>query len=165
MIRARIIILAIIIGLVQISLHAMDTNWVIPNLVLIFVVWFAPKLDYLPMTMLVILLSVLVEMGSLLPVGIITLSLFLVMLASKLVFRGSYDTDKWTFQLALVAVATVVFNLIFYATLPGEAMIGRLGYAGIRILLEVLYNSVILLLVVGLSDRRIQTHQHYRLPQ
>lgn len=163
--RPRIILLAILVALLQIVMHAVDIGWVIPNLVLVYVVWYAPKLEYIPMTLLVIVLSAVLELGSLLPTGLVTLSLFLVMLASKLVFRGNYDTNKWTFQLVLIAIATVLMNLISYATLPVELMVGRLGYVSGQILLEVLYNGIILLLVVGLSERRVQGQSDYRLPR
>lgn len=163
--RPRIILLAILVALLQIMMHAVDIGWVIPNLVLVYVVWYAPKLEYIPMTLLVIVLSAVLELGSLLPTGLVTLSLFLVMLASKLVFRGNYDTNKWTFQLVLIAIATVLMNLISYATLPVELMVGRLGYVSGQILLEVLYNGIILLLVVGLSERRVQGQSDYRLPR
>lgn len=162
--RPRIAVLAILISLLQVGLHAAGSNWVIPNLALIFVVWYAPKLDYVSMTLLIVLMGAILEVGSVLPTGLTLLGLFLVMLASKLVFREGRDANKWSFQLALIASATIIFNIILYVTFPAEVLTVQIGHAAVRIGVELLYNSSILLLIVGLSDRRQQTHPHYRLP-
>jgi len=162
--RPRIAVLAILISLLQVGLHAAGSSWVIPNLALIFVVWYAPKLDYVSMTLLIVLMGAILEVGSVLPTGLTLLGLFLVMLASKLVFREGRDANKWSFQLALIASATIIFNIILYVTFPAEVLTVQIGHAAVRIGVELLYNSSILLLIVGLSDRRQQTHPHYRLP-
>lgn len=163
--KPRVIFFATLVSLLQVSLHAAGASWVVPNLSLIFVVWYAPKLDYIAMTLIIVLMSAILETGSVLPTGLILLGLFLVLLAAKLVFREGRDANKWSFQLALVAAATIIFNVVFYVTLPPEILTSRLGSVSLRIMLEVLYNSGILLLIVGLSDRRQQVHPHYRLPQ
>jgi len=64
----------------------------------------------------------------------------------------------------LIISATIIFNIVLYATLPAEVLTAQIGNAAVRICVELLYNSGILLLIVGLSDRRQQTHPHYRLP-
>lgn len=162
--RPRIAVLAILISLLQVGLHAVGSSWVIPNLALIFVVWYAPKLEYISMTLLIVMMGAILEVGSVLPTGLTLLGLFLVMLASKLVFREGRDANKWSFQLALIISATIIFNIVLYATLPAEVLTTQIGNAAVRICVELLYNSGILLLIVGLSDRRQQTHPHYRLP-
>ena len=116
------------------------------------------------MTLLIVLMGAILEVGSVLPTGLTLLGLFLVMLASKLVFREGRDANKWSFQLALIMSATIIFNIFLYATLPAEVLAVQIGHAAVRIGVELLYNSSILLLIVGLSDRRQQTHPHYRLP-
>lgn len=161
----RVVLVALLACLMQVTLHAGGSSWVIPNFALIFVVWYTPKLDYVAMTMLVVMMSVVLEIGSVLPTGLMLLGLFLVMLASKLVFRDGRDAHKWSFQISLVAVATVIFSGMLYALLPVEALNGELGRISLRIVLELLYNIGILLLIIGLSDRRQQAHSHYRLPQ
>lgn len=163
--RPRVVLFALLVSLLQVALHASGLTWVIPNLALLFVVWYAPKLEYVPMTFLIILMSAILETGSVLPTGLMMLGLFLVMLASKLVFREGRDANKWSFQLALVVAATIIFNIVVYASLPAGILASQLGQMGLRIALEVLYNSSILLLIVGLSDRRQPTHPHFRLPQ
>ncbi len=163
--KPRIAILAVLISLLQVGLHAAGSSWVIPNLALIFVVWYAPKLEYISMTLLIVMMGVILEVGSVLPTGLILLGLFLVMLASRLVFRDGRDANKWSFKLALIVSATIIFNIVLYATLPTEILTTQIGSAIVRIAVELLYNSSILLLIVGLSDRRQQTHPHYRLPQ
>lgn len=163
--KLRVVLLAFLIALLQIGMHAAGASWVVPNLTLIFVVWYAPKLEYITMTLLIVFISMILEVGSILPTGLLMLGLFLVMLAAKLVFRDGRDASKWSFQLALIIAATVLFNIVFYATLPASLVASHLGYVGVRIFLEVLYNSSILLLVMGLSDKRTQTHLQYRLPQ
>ena len=72
--------------------------------------------------------------------------------------------SRWTFQLALLVVATVLINILGYATLPSGTIAQDLGYVGFRIALELLYNCSILLIVVGLSGKPSQHDLYYRMP-
>jgi hypothetical protein len=162
--KARVIVLSILVALAQISLHSANGLWVIPNLALIFVVWYAPKYSFLSMTTTIIIMGVILEISSVMPTGLELLGLFLVLLAAKFVIREGRLASKWTFQLALLAVATVLINILGYATLPSGTIAQDLGYVGLRIALELLYNCSILLIVVGLSGKPSQRDLYYRMP-
>jgi hypothetical protein len=75
-VKPRVVLFALLVSLLQVALHASGLTWVIPNLALLFVVWYAPKLEYVPMTFLIILMSAILETGSVLPTGLMMLGLF-----------------------------------------------------------------------------------------
>ena len=116
------------------------------------------------MTVLIVLMGIILEIASLMPAGLDIMGLFLVLLVSKYVIDAGRLASKWTFQFSLLATATIMVNIFAYASMSAGAIAQDIGYAILRIVLELLYNSIILLVVIVLSDRAFDRGLHVRLP-
>jgi cell shape-determining protein MreD len=162
--KLRTVLLAIIVALLQVSMHAIGGEWVIPNLVLIFVVWNAPKYSLTSMTGIILLMGIILEVASIMPTGLEIMELFLVLLVLRYVIHSGQANNKWTFQIAILTIVTILTNILAYATLPAGTIAQDIGYVVLRIALELLYNCSILLIVMAFSSRYDSRDQYYHLP-
>lgn len=162
--RIRTALYAVAVALLQVSLHALGGEWVVPNLVLVFVIWNTPKYSLLSMTILILLMGIILETASLMPAGLDIMGLFLVLLVSKYVIHAGRLANTWTFQFPLLIVATILTNIFAFATMPAGTIAQDIGYAVLRIGLEMLYNCSILLIAMAFSGQNVGRDQYYHLP-
>ena len=160
---ARLILLGVILGLVQGSLHGLSSHWVVPNIVLASLVFAAGRFSFAELATLALSAGIVLESFSGAGFGVQLLAVVLLVLVYKLVLRASTDASRLGFQIVLAVVSTVVIGLAVALSVSVAVLSDGWGTVVLRIGLESLYNGLIVLVLTGFWQPR-QATGSYRLP-
>ncbi len=161
-----LILLALVTALLQVVLHGLGANAVVPNLPLVLIVWLAPRVSAARLSAVAVTMGLILESNSLLPFGTQLLELLIFVLAAKLILREEAES-RLGFQVALVVGATLISVGVTAASLPFSDIAQYWPTILFRGALESLYNGIIIVLLAGLTDGRSRRGEHqrrYKLP-
>ncbi len=162
--RVLFVLLGLVVGCLQLSLHGLSIQAVMPNIALVVLVAAAPSTSLAELLCLALPLGLVLEIGSVAPFGTQLLSVLLFVLATKLVLRASAG-PQLSYLFAILIVATVAMNVILLANMGLATIVGSSGHLALRIGLEALYNSLLFAVWLALTQRRQAEPSTYRLPK
>lgn len=163
--RALYVCLGLGIGLVQISLHGLGIDIVVPNIALVMLVFLSVRLDFSTLGTVAVATGVILETSSAAPIGTQILGLLLVVLVSKLLLRSTDEDSRFWYLYAILISSTVGYSLALGLTLPFAEIQAHWTILIVHIGLESLYNSVLFGFCMVVGARQVDTHKNYRLPR
>lgn len=159
-------LLAAFAALIQITLHAADMRWVIPNLCLVLIIWAIVRLSLGTLTFMALIMSAIMALGSAQPIGFMVLALYLVILSGRTLLQRGRDLYQLRVQIGLLWLATILINTLSAFILNSVSIFADWTTILFRSGLEGLYNMLILLVLVAVSSGRARDNTGYhRLPK
>jgi len=163
--RVGIILLGILIGCLQLSMHGLSSNVVLPNIALVTVILLLPKWTFHDLVFLTLSIGVVLELVSASSVGTQIIAYLLIVLIGKLLLRQAVDGSQMGFLVALGVCLTLAFNLIVSLALPAQDILQNTQLLLFRTILECVYNGIIIVLGMLFVYSRHVTKPRYRLPR
>lgn len=158
------LICGVLIGCLQVALHGLAPAAVIPNIALITLVVLLHRWSFEDLASFALACGIILETSSAQQSGTQLIALLLIVLIGKLTLRQANDTGQTGLLVVIGICATIAYGLVGVLALPVTIILPATREAGLRILLEVLYNGVSIGLGLVLLNVRTPSPASYRLP-
>lgn len=162
--RSIAVALGLALGLVQICLHGFGIDVVVPNLVLVAIVFLSPRLSFASLGAVAVAAGVMLETSSAAPIGTHILGLLLLVLVAKLLLRSTDEESRFWYLYGILISGTIGYSLALGLTIPFRELQVHWGVLTTHILLECLYNSVLFGICMAVGARQVGGQKQYRLP-
>ncbi len=164
--RAGICLLALFVACVQLALHGLGQNVVVPSMAIITIVLLLNRWSFSDLAVYAVSMGVILESASLAPVGTHIIACLLIVLVGKVVLRQAADSDtsRGGFSVVLGICVTLAYNLAVTFSMSSSALAFGAQSLALRIAVETVYNVIGIAFgyYVILSGR--ESTASYRLP-
>lgn len=163
--RVGVILLAVLVGCIQISLHGVSPQAVAPNLAIVTLVVLLNRWSFEELAVYAISLGVVLEVAALTPTGTQIIACLLIVLVGKVVLRQATETSQAGFLIVLGVCITLAYNLATTLALSSSVLAGGLLVVAARAAVESVYNVVSIAFGYFILFAGRETVGQYKLPR